>query len=123
MIKHDIRDAALTSTVEVGTTAAKTTTGGVFDGCQNGGVDECNLVIEMPALTGSGATVTLTVQSCETPDGTFTDTSLSVTGSATAPVAVRERFPLAAKRYLRLKAVTGSTAPTAAVVACLTLRV
>ncbi len=121
-ITHDLRDAKLTATLAIPATASTTATSTPIDIGQDGGIDACQLVIECPA-PGTGATVTFTVLSSATPDGEYTESSYAIPATGTEPVKYRNRVPLDAKRYIKLRAVTGATAPAAAITATLSLRV
>ncbi len=127
-INYDLKDALLTSTLSIPATASTTvTTETAIDAGQAGGLDNCQLVIECPALAKANAGVTFPVMSCSTPDGTYAATSASVTISTTTATdkatTTRLRVPLDAQRYLKLRAVTGSTARDAAITAEFSLRV
>ncbi len=124
MIKYDRQDALLTATVQVPATASQTVTSeAVIDAGFPGSIDECQLVIEVPAI-GSAGTVTLTVLSSDAADGEFSPTSAVFTAAnADAPAEFRSRMPLDAKKFIKLQAVTDATAPGSAIAANLTLRV
>ncbi len=123
MIKYNRQDALLTATVTVPASASQTVTSPAIDAAMPGGIDECQLVIELPAI-GSAGTVTLTVLSCASLDGQFTPTGAEFTASnEDRAIEFRSRMPLDAHRYLKLRAATSATAPANTIEAKLTLRV
>ncbi len=119
-ITHDLKDAKLTAAVSIPAAASTTVSSEPIDIGQEGGIDECQLVIECPA-PGTDAVVTFTVLSSTTPDGSYSACSFACHATGSEPVKFRNRVPLDAHRYIKLQAVTGSTAPAAAVTATMSL--
>lgn len=121
MITHNRLDKAMEVSVTCSTTASTAATSeGVIDLQQAGGVDEENFILTWG--TASQA-VTLDIVTDDTADGEFTAVVHTVTTTASEDGKVQIRVPLACKRFVKLEATTGETAPTAAMAATLNLAV
>ena len=103
---YDIQDMELTSIAPLDGSEY----GKVLQLPEAGGSESAHIVIEIPASEKGGNVAT--VQHCDTPDGEFADTELSITDNVGAGDEKRWRIPLNLKRYIRMKvqSAEGSTA-------------
>ena len=123
-IVHDRVDMELLRSVAIANNAVTES----IDCLQPGCIDEANLVIEVPTQPGlvAGKSVTVTLQGCDTPDGTFAAVdgvaTLKVDGAAggSAAKSMRLRFPVGCPQYVRASV---SVAADAVVTGSVTLSV
>lgn len=121
MITHNRLDRELMAAVESSTTASTAAVSeAVIDLQQAGGVDEENFILTWG--TASQA-VTLAIVTDDTAEGEFAVVVHTVTTTASTDGKLQIRVPLACKRFVKLSATTGETAPAAALSATLYLAV
>lgn len=121
MITHNRIDDAMKCDVKCSTSAStEATSTGYIDLQQDGGVDEENFIMTWD--NGADQAVTLDIMTCDTLEGTYASVYTVATTASTAD-KVQIRVPLAVKRFVKVKATTGETAPTAACTVTLRLGV
>lgn len=120
-LMHDIQDGNLTAFAKSSTSANTPVTSGSIDLSEVGGIEEAHYVVEVP--TASKA-LTIAIVGDNAENGEFSTTVATwTTTAATAFEPVRERIPLNAPRYWKLRVTTGAQVPATAVTAKLTVRV
>lgn len=121
MITHNRIDDAMKCSVECSTSAStEATSTDYIDLQQDGGVDEENFIMSWD--NGADKAVTLDIMTCDTLGGTYASVHTVTTTASTAD-KIQIRVPLAVKRFVKVKATTGETAPTAACTVTLRLGV
>lgn len=119
---HDRQDLNLTALATSSSSVSTAVSSDeVIDITEVGGIENAHYVVEVP--TASKA-LTVAIVGDSDKGGQFSTTVATwTTTAATAFTPVRERIPLDAPRYWKLKVTTGEAAPSAQVTAKLTVRV
>lgn len=123
MIIHDRQDLNMTAEAKCSSSAdTAVVSDEVIDLSEVGGIEEAQFVLEVPTADKA---LTIDIIGDNDENGQYSTTVASYTTTAsTAFKPVRERLPLNAPRYWKLKVTTAAAAaPTTAVTAKLTVRV